>query len=263
MSRRFDSLVHVTPDGSWPNGRCDASWSRLITELDRGGVAHACLVGLPGMVSNDHVLECSRRSHGRLVPIAGVDPTQYHDRALLEGALDDIARAGFLGVKLHPRLNGYDPLDPRCLSAVGESSERGLVVFLDTLFRQPGRPVAHAADVVDQIVSANPDARVVLLHGGGAALLEVAEVVRSHAGLVLDLSFTLVRYANSSIDADIRWLMQTLDRRIVIGSDMPEITPFDAFARAEWMADGLAREKWDNISYGNLARLLRMEHAAD
>jgi len=251
---RFDSLVHATRDGRWTNGRHDAGLPRLNDELDRGAINRACLVGLPGVTDNDYLMECVESAPGRFVPVAGVDPTRHPD-ADTSAAVKAIARAGFRGIKLHPRLNAYDPLDPRCLATIREASGRGLIVLLDTLFRQRGRPTAYAADIVDRLANACPDARMVLLHAGGPALMEVAEVVRLHPGLMMDLSFTLLRYAGSSLDADIRWTMQNLDQRVVVGSDMPEYTPADAFSRAEQLAAGLPVEKWTNISHLNLDRL--------
>ncbi len=258
---RFDSLVHVTADGRWPNGRADASWSRLIGEMDRAHVGRACLVGLAGVIDNAFVLDRTRAADGRLVPVAGFDPSLVATAADAGRAAAAFARDGFSGVKLHPRLNGFDPLDPRCLATIAEASARGLVVFVDTLFRQPGRPTGHAADIVDRMANACAGARLVLLHGGGPALLEVAEVVRLHPGLVLDLSFTLLKYAGSSLDADLRWVMRNIDQRVVIGSDMPEFTPADAFARAEEIAGDIAAAKWDNVAHRNLERLFAAEAA--
>jgi predicted TIM-barrel fold metal-dependent hydrolase len=262
VTRRFDSLVHVTEDGRWRNGRSDASWSRLLSELDRAQIARACLVGLAGAIGNAFVLDRARAAGGRLVPVAGVDPSQYRDAATLSRELAALANSGFEAVKLHPRLNGFDPLDSRCADAINEASRRGLVVFLDTLFRQRGRATSNAADVVDRLATACPDARIVLLHSGGPAILEVSQVARLHDGLLLDLSFTLVRYAGSSLDADISWLMRDLDQRLVVGSDMPEITPTAAFERAEQLAQGLPEEKRTNIFHANLARLFRPAPAA-
>jgi predicted TIM-barrel fold metal-dependent hydrolase len=252
---RFDSLVHVTRDGGWINGKDDASYARLIVELDRAGIDRACLVGLAGVVDNRYVLDCANASNGRLVPIAGVDPSRCSDVAAIAADVARAAGEGFAGIKLHPRLNGYDPAGAHCLAAVRAASEHRLTVFLDTLFRQKPHATGYAADVVDRIAHQCAGAPIVLLHGGGAALLDVSEIVRLHPALTLDLSFTLMRYAGSSLDADIRWVMGQLDQRVVIGSDMPEYTPAEAFERAERLADGLAPEKWANISFGNLDRL--------
>jgi predicted TIM-barrel fold metal-dependent hydrolase len=252
---RFDSLVHVTRDGRWMNGRSDASYPHLIAELDQASVTKACLVGLAGVVDNEYILQCAGASNGRLVPIAGIDPS----RRPPDGAVDDevaaVAAAGFAGIKLHPRLNGYNPLAASCLQAIRAAAAHRLVVFLDTLFRQHGRATAHAADVVDSITHECEGANIVLLHAGGAALLELAEIVRMHSNLTLDLSFTLLHFSGSSVDTDLRWVMGRLDERVVIGSDMPEFTPAEAFARAEQLADGLPAHKWANVAYRNLERL--------
>jgi len=259
---RFDSLVHVTRDGRWINGRDDASLQRLMAELDRGRVTRACLVGLAGVVDNDYLLECAATHPGRLVAIAGIDPMRFADAGALDAEMRALARAGYAGVKFHPTMHQYDPLDARSLGAIRLAGEHRFVVFVDTLFRQRAHATVHAADVVDRIAHACPDAPIVLLHGGGPALLDVAEVVRVNAHLVLDLSFTLMRYAGSSLDADLRWVLQRLDERIVIGSDMPEYTPADAFAAAERLAAGLAPEKWANIAHRNLNRLFPAPAAA-
>jgi len=243
---RFDSLVHVTRDGRWLNGRADAGAARLASELDRGRIDRACLVGLPGVVDNAYILECAR-ADARLVPIAGVTPGDFDAAAL--------ARAGFAGIKLHPRLGGYDPLADSTLAAVKAAAEARLVVFIDTLFRQRARATTNAADTIDRIAQACGGATIVLLHGGGPALLHVAEVVRLHATLVLDLSFTILQYAGTSLEPDLRWVMERLDQRVVIGSDMPEHTPDEAFGRAERLASGFPSEKWANISHRNLQRL--------
>lgn len=252
---RFDSLVHATRNGQWINGRDDASYSRLVMELDRAGVQRACLVGLAGVVDNQFILECASASNDRLVPIAGLDPSRCADESALVDEVGRIAEAGFAGIKLHPRLNGYDPVGARCLQAIRVASQHHLTVFLDTLFRQQPHATSCAPDVVDRIAHECAGASIVLLHAGGAALLEVAEVIRLQPTLILDLSFTLMRYAGSSLDADIRWVMERLDQRIVIGSDMPEFTPSEAFARAERLAEGLAPEKWANMAYRNLERV--------
>ena len=83
--------------------------------------------------------------------------------------------------------------------------------------------------------------------------------MRAHATLFLDLSFTLLRYAGTSLDADIRWVMQHLDQRMVVGSDMPEFTPAQAFARARDLAGDIGAGKWPNMAHGNLDRAVFRE----
>lgn len=255
-NRFFDSLVHVTADGRWLGGdRYDASLGRLLREMERGGCGRACLVAIADYQDNATVIDVTRNHPKLFVPIAGFNPAHCGDSHQITKGVAALAGQGFAGIKLHPRLNRYDPLDPRALAAVEAAGRHGLVVFLDTLFRQPDRATQHPADVIDAVAHAGTGTRIVLLHGGGAHLLEMFEMVRMHANLILDVSFTLMRYAGSSIDLDIRFLCQALDQRLTVGSDFPEYVPADARARIAGLAEGVASDKLDNILFRNLERL--------
>jgi predicted TIM-barrel fold metal-dependent hydrolase len=252
---RFDSLVHVTRNGAWLNGRDDASLRRLLDEMDRGQVDRACLVGLPGVVDNPYLLECAASSDQRLVPVAGVDPRDATANGRVVDEMRALAQSGFRGIKLHPRLGGYDPLDARVVDVMRAAGEAGLVVFLDTLFRQRAHATPSAADIVDGLARQCPTTTIVALHGGGAELLALAQVVKAHPNLVLDLSYTILAFSGSSVDLDLAWVLRQLDRRVIIGSDMPEFTPLETFARFDALTKDLSEEKRANVAYRNLAQL--------
>jgi hypothetical protein len=107
-----------------------------------------------------------------------------------------------------------------------------------------------------EAVAGAPGLRMVLLHGGTVELLRYAEAIRSNRNLLLDLSFTLNRYAGSSLDQDITYLFRTFDQRICIGSDYPDYAPAQVRERFEHFAAGLAQDKQDNIGWRNISSLL-------
>ena len=252
----FDSLVHATEDGTWLGGtRYDAGIDRLQKELERVAPCRACLVSIAGYQDNDVLERFARARPDLYVPIAGFDPSSIDDTSGVAAAIARLSERGFAGIKLHPRLNGYDPMDDRCLEAIQAAGQSGLVVFLDTLFRQQRISTRHPADVIDNIATSCPETRMVLLHGGGAHLLGMFEMVRMHDHLLLDLSFTLLRYAGSSLDLDIRFLCEALDQRLTVGSDFPEYTPAEALARMAELTEGLAPDKCENILFRNLESL--------
>src|SRR5205085_2428141 len=88
-------------------------------------------------------------------------------------------------------------------------------------------PLYSLVSILKQV----PEARVVLLHGGDVRLLQYSELVRFNPSLLLDLSQTLMKYPGSSIDMDLRFLFQSFDRRICIGSDFPEYSLRDVKGR--------------------------------
>jgi predicted TIM-barrel fold metal-dependent hydrolase len=258
---RFDSIVHATSDGLWlGKSRHDASVRRMLHEMDRAEIDCACLVGIADFIPNEFVLETADLYPDRLIPIAGLNPAAYQTPVAAAAAVAELADRRFAGIKLHPRLNEYDPLDARCLAAIDAAGGHGLPVFLDTMFRQASRATRSPAEIVDAIAVSCRSTRIVLLHGGAAALLDLFELVRMHAHLLLDLSCTILRYAGSSLDADLRFVMTGLDQRVCIGSDFPEYTPADAFARTEELFDGLPTEKRERILFSNLADLFSHWH---
>jgi len=256
LLKLFDSLVHVTRDGTWLGARrYDASLARLLAEMELLGSCRACLVAIADHADNETVVQCARLFPDRFVPIGSINPCAMADSQEVEAAVADLARRGFAGLKLHARLNQYDPLDPRSLTAMDAAGRHGLVLFLCTLFRQRGRALPGAADIVDQIANRCGNTKIVLLHGGGASALDLFELVRMHAHLVLDLSFTMLRYAGSSLDLDISFLCRELDQRLTVGSDFPEYTPTEALERVLKLTAELPSEKRENILWRNLDNL--------
>ena len=73
-----------------------------------------------------------------------------------------------------------------------------------------------------------------------------------HSNLVLDLSFTVLRYAGSSLDQDIRFLCRALDQRVTVGSDFPEYVPSEVIARMEKLGQDMDQEKLKNVMRRNL-----------
>lgn len=254
--RWFDSLTHVTRDGTWFGERnCDASLPTLLSDMDSAGVHRACLVSIAGYVDNEVILQSAQAHPDRFVPIAGLNPAVMATTRRVEHAMRDIRSLGYAGIKLHPRLNGYDPLDPKMIAAIEAAGELGLVVLLDTLFRRPGLATRHAPDVIDTIAAACPDTRILLLHGTGPTMLELYEIVRCNDNLLLDLSFTMMRYRGSDrLDSDMNFLFKTTDRLVTIGSDFPEYKPQDIVPRFEQLAAGVNDTRRANICSNNLER---------
>lgn len=194
----------------------------------------------------------------RFVPIAGLNPRVMATTRRVEAAVKQIKAQGFAGIKLHPRLNGYDPLDSKCVAAIDAAGEQGLADLLDTLFRRPGLATRHAPDVIDHLAAACPDTRMLLLHGTGPTMMELYEIVRCHDHLLLDLSYTLMRYRGSSrLDADMHFLMQRTDQLVTVGSDFPEYTVAATVARIQELTQGIEAHRVDNVTHHNLERFFR------
>jgi predicted TIM-barrel fold metal-dependent hydrolase len=259
----FDSLTHVTPDGRWFGTRLDASESELLRQLDQAEVELAVVVALAGHIENNFVLELCQRHPTRLVPCASFNPAACRSLGEVRQELrTQLEEAPYKALKLHPRLNRYDPLDPRCLAVLEEiaSWKRPLPVWLDTLFYYRGGTLRKPlVDTIHELVGRFPSLTFVLLHGGGSWILQVAEAIRDSTNAFLDISFTLQRYRTSSIAADLRYLVSTFDQRVVFGSDFPEVAIGSALESLQEIASGVSTDKYANVVGANLSKILGLE----
>lgn len=258
-----DSLVHVTPDGRWFHTPHDASEDRLLRQLDSLMIDRAVVVALAEFISNDFVLEVCNRHPERLIAGGSLNPVSYSNSLAAAAAVRSLFHESpFRLLKLHPRLNRYDPLDPCCLAVLEEiaSWKTPIPVWLDSLLycrhvtlRKP------IIDTVHHIVSRFPVVQFVILHACGSWVLHLAEAVRDCPNAFLDFSFMLPRYSDTSVAADLRYLLNSFDRRIVFGSDFPEFTIEVAFERFHRIAQGVSKERLANVLGGNLSSILTVE----
>lgn len=259
----FDSLTHVTPDGRWFETGLHASEKELLRQLDEAEVQRAMVVALAGHIENSFVLEVCQRHPTRLVPCASFNPAAYASAEVACASLRaELRGLHYRALKLHPRLNRYDPLDPRCLAVLEEmaSWDQPLPVWLDTLFYYRGGKLQKPpVDTIHELVGRFPSLPFILLHGGGSWILQVAEAIRDCPNAFLDISFTLQRYRSSSIAADLRYLLSSFDRRVVFGSDFPEVDIRMALESFREIAKGVSPDKCSNVLGANLSRILRLE----
>lgn len=256
----YDAITHVTPDGRWFDSDHDASEAALLREMDAAGVERAVLVALAGYIPNDFVVDVCNHHSDRLTPGPSLNPASHATPSGAARAVrDELVDSDFRVLKLHPRLNRYDPLDPRCLAVLEELSswKKPPCVWMDSLFLyRGGRPRRPVVDTIHELVSRFSTLDFVFLHAGGSWSLQVAEAIRDCPNAFLDLSFTLVRYRGSSVASDLSYLLRTFDRRLVFGSDFPEVGMTTSLATLRELAEGLEQDKLDNVLGKNLSTLL-------
>jgi predicted TIM-barrel fold metal-dependent hydrolase len=257
--RYFDSLVHVTPDGRWFNTTFDATEGRLLREMDAAGVERAVVVALAGVIDNAFVMETCRRHADRFVAGASLNPTAASANETAERARAELRDTGTRVLKLHPRLNRYDLLDARVITLLEEIAgwEVRPLIWIDSLLFPKGVTMQRTpVDSVRHIAERFPALRFMLLHAGGTNALAFHEAVASLDNVMLDLSYSLTRYAGTSLAADHRFLVERFDRRTVWGSDFPEVSLVEAARAFEALVAGLSADKADNVRGRTLATWL-------
>ena len=252
----LDSLAHPTLSGNWGRQPQVCTFRQLVTSIEDANFAGACAIGMAGVEGYSHeefMVEC--RQYEKLIPIAGYDPatSAAHDE------LSRLKTLGYRGVKLHPRYSHVTRSLDKLAKVFQAAGQLDLIVFYCTYLHGPLASYPKRDPLYDLVglLEQAPDTKVILVHGGDVNLLRYAELVRFNENLLLDLSLTLMKYAGSSLDLDLKFLFSKFDRRICIGTDYPEYNHADVRLRFEQLSRELTEEKCENIAFRNLVTLFR------
>lgn len=261
----FDSLAHPTLTGNWVGKEKSATFEKLIASLKEGQFEGACAVGIwgqEGFETERFVEECRRFKS--LVPIAGWNPGKEQPKSsdFFEKQILKVRELGYRGIKIHPRWNQVTLEDPNLAQTLGICEELQFPVFLCTYFftKLQQYPNQDPFESLVRLLKKFPKVPLVLVHGGGVELLKYSELARHNPNLLLDLSWTLLKYAGSSLDQDVKFLIAELDQRICIGSDFPEFGHLQVRERFETLLKsmkGLPSQKIENITTLNIKNFLQ------
>lgn len=183
-----------------------------------------------------------------VVSFASVHP---YDEAPDE-ILKDIARRGFIGIKLHPDYQNVFADDPRFISVVKKAQELGLYVVIHSGEDLGMRPPFHCtAAQLKTLVSHTDETLLIAAHMGGFNIWD--DILNGFTGTRMYFDTAVVsRYI------DRETYRRIIDRhgadRILFGSDAPWEDPRDTYA---FLTDaGLSSEEIELIKHKNAEKIL-------
>ncbi len=223
----IDAHVHLIEPGS-PAAqlfRTPARPEDLLQQMDRGGIDAAIVLGLPGYQSPEEVLKLCAAAPKRFFPLLGVNPLNADDLKRVPRARAD----GFYGIKLHPRLSQV-AVTPEIFGPVMENAAAaGLPVLFDAVPQSPHVPLAQLEyQAFDVLARRFRQVKIVLAHACAPHVLGAYTVAKANPNVYLDVSFSLAYYAGSSVEMDIGFISDKLDRFVLYGSDFPQF-PADLY----------------------------------
>jgi len=257
----FDSLTHPMPNADWLHERYRGknSITALMAQMRTANICKAFAVGLGeniGGYNEATYAQWVRTNTPDLLPIAFCN-LQMAIGMGADAYVQYLKALGYVGLKIHPRIARFTLAHPLLPQIIQCAHQHQLVVMLCTYYWSADEN-CYESDIraLHALLCAVDGCKVILLHGGVIKLLEVAEIVRYFPKVLLDLSFTLCKFAGSSLDLDIRYLFTQFDQRICIGSDSPEFTPMELRTRFDSLSSGLFDAKVARIAAGNLHQFM-------
>ncbi len=145
--------------------------------------------------------------------------TLYPGQSDWEEEIEQIKRAGMLGVKLHPDYQNFDPDDRALFPMYEKLQAEGLIVLYhagdDISFPPPGRATPKR---LSNLVGHFPDLRVIAAHLGGFEMWDAVEEYLVGKDLYFDTSYTFGYLKTERI-------LKIMERhgfdRILFGTDSP------------------------------------------
>ena len=258
----IDANVHVSPDGRWFHTQHLASLERLIEEIQSSAINKAIVVPLPGVITNEQQRHLPAAQHPDLIHAYTFNPALYQDSATAVKAFqEEFSHLKTSFIKFHNRFGKYHPEDERFLAVMKANNEAAHphVIGVCGLLHDRHTPSAISTEKYFFDLGKKFDATTILImHGGGTRILQIAELCRDLHNVFFDLSMTLTKYAETSVAADIKWLCKHYDRRMIWASDFPEISPKIALDTFDMVCKDLDTDKRKNILGLNIAALLNI-----
>jgi predicted TIM-barrel fold metal-dependent hydrolase len=220
--RIFDAHTHIYPDCAGGFWRRPSSVDALIAAMDDAGVAKAAVIAIAPHIPTETVCKAVAAHADRLVPIGSVDPHGSDALAEIDRAVQHL---GVRAIKLHPRLQGirFEDLDT-LIPIANHCAKAGVPLIVCSfcggreLFRSRTLELCH------ELAASSPETALVMAHAGGHRPLDALMVLKANDNVHVDLSFSPLYFANSSVQADLEFLVRKADPgRVLFGSDFPEV----------------------------------------
>jgi predicted TIM-barrel fold metal-dependent hydrolase len=219
----IDSHAHVHPNPEGLGEKFNASADTFLKEFDASPLDKIVLLPIEPFIPNGFVQEVAAQRHGQIYCYGSADPTKGDEA--IEG-FDDLAASGsIVGLKLHPRRQGFGL---EALPVVTRLAERAvahdLPVLIDAFPYGKGALGDCSLELIECISESVPKAHIIVAHMGGVRILDALILARTSYTIYLDLSLIYAVYRGSHIEQDIFYAIRRIGPdRCLYGSDYPDV----------------------------------------
>ena len=260
----FDMHVHIFPDKIAEKAarsvgrfydipmRSDGKLSTALREFDRAGIDRFCAHSVatsPAQVKaiNDFIWDSHAKYPDRIVPFAAMHP----DLPDVGAVMDEIVRAGFRGVKIHPDIQGFRLDDENVLKMIGAVAGRLPLLIHTGDHRYDNSGPARLLRVLDRF----PDLVAICAHLGGWGEWEkaVAAHLPGRKNVFVDTSSSLYAVPPARAAEIIRAYGAD---NVFFGTDYPMWLPTEELARFD--ALGLTDGEREKILHKNAELFFRL-----
>ena len=256
----IDSHIHISTTGKWIDSDCGAYIRDALKQMDYANIDRAIVLSLNTSSLSDNL---------DLAKSLTANKDRFYYFAHLDFSMPDILRDlevlivehGFSGLKIHPRLHCIDPLQSMMIPVYEKAIELNIPVLIccfmqsNTIELEKFQPYA-----IDRLSKRFPELKIIMAHCGWPRIWDAYHVVKSNENVYMDISYILTRFRRTSLIKDILFMLETLDQKIIYGSDFPENSIAEYLSEFRLLANGLSLEKMENMCYKNILRIIGASH---
>lgn len=248
LLRIIDAHLHLSSKASADAGRAAAV---LDAQLAAKGIDHAVVLHLLSQPWSAEEFAEAISSKKRLHGFINVDPRSADAARDLRRGVEQF---GFVGLKLHPRLQKFDLDDPATHRLVAAAGEMNVPVLVDAFPDGDWLMQGFSALAFARLAKNWPDTKLIIAHFGGHHCIDFLMLAKRLPNIWFDLSYSLLYYSGSSVIDDLLYCCRSMKyRRVFYGSDYPDRSIADTVEKslATLQAGGIEPEDLDRLLYLN------------
>ena len=213
----IDSHLHLDEN---VDGTADGAAFELNKQLQEAGIIRCIVLHLESQPWSVEEFSDAISLYPKLYGFINVHP---YKNSSVQDLANGIDLNGFIGLKLHPRLQDFDLDDDRTVTLVNAAGEMNIPVLFDafpdgTHLMQGFSPLKYAT-----LARKCPATNIIWAHMGGHYVLDFMMLAKRLPNVYMDLSYSFLYYQNSPVIDNMIYAMGSMKYdRIFYGSDYPD-----------------------------------------
>ena len=214
--RLIDAHVHLDPNcGSALQAAADLDRGMSASGVDRALVLH--LLQQPWPVEE---LAEAIAAFPRMGAFVNVDPLAADPGKALRRGIEEL---GFIGLKLHPRLQQFSIEEAPVRTLIAQAGEMSVPVMIDAFPDGDWLMMGFSPLAFARLAKACPQTKIIFGHFGGQHCIDMMMLAKRVPNMWFDISYSFLYFRTSSVSADLVYCCRSMRfQRILFGTDYPD-----------------------------------------
>jgi predicted TIM-barrel fold metal-dependent hydrolase len=202
------------------DGTVAGSSSEIARQMREAGINHVIALHLEFQPWSPEEVAAAISPHPGIHAFVNIHP---HKEGAKQKLLYAVEQLGFIGLKLHPRLQEHPVDSEATIELVRYAGQLGVPVLIDafpdgTHLMQGFEPLRYAV-----VARECPGTRIIWAHMGGHFVLDFMMLAKRLPNVYMDMSYSLLYFRGSSVPMNMVYAMRSMRfDRIFYGSDYPD-----------------------------------------